>query len=205
MILPSSQAGTLSRLHSIYNTVTFLDCIVNNLKSRMHVDLIKSVSVTLDHSWPLNARAHFTTNKRVDWVCRFTASRVSETRRRTDISCDHVIVIRLLHRTGWKRKKSADKIFDLTNECTLYFATHSVRDRSLPSSAHTLLNLSTGPPRLIKCLYAHQVLYGLHLLFSCTESVALVRQNTVALLGLPLTMWPPTVYLLLFCNSLHTL
>lgn len=39
----------------------------------MHTDLIKSVSVTLDHRWPLNARAHFTTNKRVDWVCHFIA------------------------------------------------------------------------------------------------------------------------------------
>lgn len=33
----------------------------------MHIDLItiKSVSVTLDHRWPFNTGAHFTTNKRV--------------------------------------------------------------------------------------------------------------------------------------------
>lgn len=74
-----------------------------------------------------------------------------------------------------------------TNERALYSSTHSVkRDWSLSSSAYTPLNLSTGPPRLIKCLYAHQVLYGLHLLFSCTESVAFVRRHTVALLGLSL-------------------
>lgn len=57
---------------------------------------------------------------------------------------------------------------------------------SLLSYAHTLLNLSMGPPRLIKCLYTLQLVYGLLLLFSCAETAAFVPQNSGAVSFSPL-------------------